>query len=57
LRYCDFYPGFEDGDNLEDFKGNGIAIGSFHEVDYSTIQIKTTKGEFKPINEVEIVWK
>jgi len=27
----------------------------FHEIDPSTLQIKTTKGEFKPINEVEIL--
>jgi len=53
--YCDFYPGFEDGDNLEDFKDKGIVIGRFHQVDPSTLQIKTTKGEFKPINEVEIL--
>lgn len=30
--YGDFMPGFEDGDNVEDYKNKGVALGHFFEV-------------------------
>lgn len=49
--YFDILPGFENGDNIDDYRNNGISIGHFHEV------IPATVGQFiglKDKNGVEI---
>ncbi|HET8886807.1 MAG TPA: YopX family protein [Salinimicrobium sp.] len=35
--YADFMPGFEDGENIEEFKNSGIALGHFHEVNPESV--------------------
>ena len=40
IGYIDFYPSFEEGDDIKKWDGIGIAVGQFHEI------LPETKGQF-----------
>ena len=40
IGYIDFYPSFEEGDDIKKWDGTGIAVGQFHEI------LPETKGQF-----------
>lgn len=45
--YGDFYPGLQEGDVIEDFKGHGISLGHFKEV------LPETIGEFIGVKDIK----